>query len=358
MSKTSGVYAIKNKVNNKTYIGSSVCIEHRWSAHRADLKAGRNSIHLQHAWDKYGASNFSWGIIEEVSDITKLIEREQFHIDAISANMRYNISQIAGSRKLGVRHADHTVTLTYHGRTMPLLDWAKEIKIGCATLRTRRNLGWSAERIIETPVNAHQKYYTWHGKTQNHKDWAKDYDIEQMTLKHRLNKGMTLEEALLTPTGGVIMIHPDGRTKSIIEWAKELGIAASTLYNRHEKLGWSDEKSLLTPVGQEKGGWALMLTFEGKTQSINDWAKDKGINKKTLWQRIRELHWTIEKALNTPTNKKQCKWYSYNAKQNRYIACRQINGKNKYIGCFKTEQEAKIAVERIKYSNRKREKKK
>ncbi len=43
-----------------------------------------------------------------------------------------------------------------------------------------------------------------------------------------------------------------------------------------------------------------LLTFNGKTQSITMWAKETGLNRDTIGQRIRIFGWSTEKALTTP----------------------------------------------------------
>ena len=64
-----GVYMIKNKINGKFYIGSSVDITYRWARHKRQLRNGNHhSIHLQRAWDKYGEENFEFKVIEECSE--------------------------------------------------------------------------------------------------------------------------------------------------------------------------------------------------------------------------------------------------------------------------------------------------
>jgi group I intron endonuclease len=61
-----GIYKIKNLVNEKVYIGQSVDIEKRWSTHKAELNNNHHhNIHLQNAWNKYGANNFEFSIVEE-----------------------------------------------------------------------------------------------------------------------------------------------------------------------------------------------------------------------------------------------------------------------------------------------------
>lgn len=108
MKKKIGVYQIVNLVNGKVYVGStSHSIQHRWNCHRSELDKGiHHSLHLQRAWDSYGASFFSWQILEECAP-TECITREQFWIDKLkSANFKfgYNISPTANS-PLGCKHS-------------------------------------------------------------------------------------------------------------------------------------------------------------------------------------------------------------------------------------------------------------
>ena len=74
------IYQIRNKINNKIYIGSTNNINKRWNNHKSKLN---NKIHensyLQAAWDKYGEENFEFSIIEEVNDQNR-IEKEIFYL--------------------------------------------------------------------------------------------------------------------------------------------------------------------------------------------------------------------------------------------------------------------------------------
>ena len=61
-----GIYMIKNKVNNKAYIGQSINIESRWYHHKKDLSNNSHgNTHLQNSWNKYGESNFEFTVLEE-----------------------------------------------------------------------------------------------------------------------------------------------------------------------------------------------------------------------------------------------------------------------------------------------------
>lgn len=68
--KTKGIYLIKNKVNNKIYVGStSTGFSRRWSQHKTYLRGNKHhSRHLQNAWNKYGEENFEFSVLEEISD--------------------------------------------------------------------------------------------------------------------------------------------------------------------------------------------------------------------------------------------------------------------------------------------------
>lgn len=45
-----------------------------------------------------------------------------------------------------------------------------------------------------------------------------------------------------------------------------------------------------------------LLSYKGKTQCLSDWAAEIGIDRRTIAKRIDKLGWTIEKALSTPVN--------------------------------------------------------
>lgn len=99
----SGVYQIRNLVNNKVYVGSAVDINRRKREHYAQLSKGKHcNQKLQNAYNKYGVENFSFEIVESVEDPQQLISREQYYIDKFNAvNEGYNICPIAGNT-LGV----------------------------------------------------------------------------------------------------------------------------------------------------------------------------------------------------------------------------------------------------------------
>ncbi len=88
MTRTAGVYEIRNTLDNKVYIGSSINVGARLNAHKNHLKRGEHaSAHLQAAWAKYGhdAFKFKQLIVCAEKDI---LFYEQRIMDGYKANLR------------------------------------------------------------------------------------------------------------------------------------------------------------------------------------------------------------------------------------------------------------------------------
>ena len=101
----SGIYSIRNTVNNKIYIGSAINFKTRFSRHKSQLKLNKHfNKHLQTTYNKYGKENFIFEIIE-YCEKDKLIEREQNWIDFF--NPEYNKLKIAGN-SIGYKHNEET----------------------------------------------------------------------------------------------------------------------------------------------------------------------------------------------------------------------------------------------------------
>jgi len=95
----SGIYEIRNLINNKRYIGSSYNIHKRWLGHRWDLENKRHhSKHLQLSWDKYGSDNFQLFLLEE-TNIENLEEREIYFVFLYnSTNGEFGYNETSGGK--------------------------------------------------------------------------------------------------------------------------------------------------------------------------------------------------------------------------------------------------------------------
>ena len=84
--KQFGIYAIKNTINDKMYIGSTrASFYDRWSQHMQQFEKNEHSNkYMQNSWNKYGYKNFQFKIIyiaNKQSDVDNIINIEQKYID-------------------------------------------------------------------------------------------------------------------------------------------------------------------------------------------------------------------------------------------------------------------------------------
>jgi group I intron endonuclease len=135
--KTSGIYKIVNRVNEKYYVGSSKNVDGgsagRWSRHTRDLNKNRHhNIFLQRAWNKHGQQNFDFTFIEYVEPVVSsllLVEQKYLDIAKTEPEKCYNLNFMArggewneytkrkmsilrtgeGNPRFGTKHSEETI---------------------------------------------------------------------------------------------------------------------------------------------------------------------------------------------------------------------------------------------------------
>ena len=108
-NKTTGIYKIVNKINNKIYIGQSVWIERRFSSHKHDIKKDFNH-HLYNAFRKYELSSFEFIVLEKIENVNELDLRELYwinHYKSNDPNYGYNI-RIDCTTNRGRKHSNES----------------------------------------------------------------------------------------------------------------------------------------------------------------------------------------------------------------------------------------------------------
>lgn len=100
------IYKIRNVVNNKFYVGSTVNTEVRFKAHRRHLRKGKHqSPHMQAAWNKYGEDCFKFEVVEHVANPEDLLKAEQVWLDAHAGKTYcYNWATDASAPMRGKKH--------------------------------------------------------------------------------------------------------------------------------------------------------------------------------------------------------------------------------------------------------------
>lgn len=85
----SGIYIIKNKINDKFYIGASIDVYRRKRQHFSELRRNNHANpHLQSSFNKHGQENFEWNILEFCEPLL-CAKREQYYMDTLKP--KYNI---------------------------------------------------------------------------------------------------------------------------------------------------------------------------------------------------------------------------------------------------------------------------
>ena len=99
---TSGIYLIKNIVNNKIYVGSSVNLNDRNYKHFWMLRKGiHDNNHLQNSYNKHGDSSFIFEILEYCPS-EKLILKENYYISKYKSNTAdfgFNLATVNNFRR-------------------------------------------------------------------------------------------------------------------------------------------------------------------------------------------------------------------------------------------------------------------
>lgn len=82
-----GIYQIKNKINNKIYIGKSIDIEKRWGEHIRNAKYPDRATYeypIYTAIRKYGIENFLFEVLEQtIEDDNFMYERENYYYEKL-----------------------------------------------------------------------------------------------------------------------------------------------------------------------------------------------------------------------------------------------------------------------------------
>ena len=104
-SKKVGVYILRNKINHKVFIGSSIDLKK--PGHRLLWELDRGSHpnwKLQEDWNRLGKDNFSFEVLEEMEDNGKLIDDLKEELILLEKmcieKMRFSKAQLYNRRTL------------------------------------------------------------------------------------------------------------------------------------------------------------------------------------------------------------------------------------------------------------------
>ncbi len=178
----SGIYIIKNLVNGKVYVGSSVNLHRRWVVHKYRLKANKHhSIKLQNSWNKYGSDAFEF-ITIQLCKKENLITEEQYWIDWFDSYLiGYNCTPKAANSNFGAKHSEETKKINSDLRKGKRISIKTEFKKG--NIPWNKDLKWSDD--IKNKMRKPKSTPNWRkGKTR--------FDLNQ--IKELNNNGISQKE--------------------------------------------------------------------------------------------------------------------------------------------------------------------
>lgn len=131
----------------------------------------------------------------------KTLERRDVNGPYSKENCQWATAQEQGWNRRGNR------LVTVNGESKPLSRWIKEMGLNSRTVCARiYNLGWSAEAALsvsvkEARLGAHKRhprtrFIEFGGRSQSIAEWSRELGISPSTLYTRLNKGLSVEDAL------------------------------------------------------------------------------------------------------------------------------------------------------------------
>lgn len=215
--KTVGVYQIKNSLNGKVYVGSSIDIQKRTTEHKKLLRDGKHkSPHLQNAWHSYGEGVFAFSVLV-ICRKSELLLYEQAAIDALAAHYSqggYNMCARAYS-PFG-RPTTERMKAALKGRKNPVL---REMLL---TPERQKKSGDILKRCWADP----EFYDRWRA--------ARDKALDDPAVRNRIREARR-RRAVRVVLNGFEMV--------LAEAAKVLGVSRRTVYHAH-RLGVSYQEHI------------------------------------------------------------------------------------------------------------------
>ena len=145
------IYIIKNKINNKVYIGQTIQeVKERFKQHlKPSTRKTRGSYKIYNAMNKYGKDNFYIEVLETNIPQSELNKKEIYYIEKQNSYKNGYNSNNGGNSKELCKIQDTNKLLELFEKKVPNCDIAKIFGVNKATIqRTLHSLGKRKNRIV------------------------------------------------------------------------------------------------------------------------------------------------------------------------------------------------------------------
>lgn len=165
-------------------------------------------------------------------------------------------------------------------------------------------------KITQNNNRRNNRLLEFQGRTMTLAQWAREIGIEETTLWGRIvRRGLSIQEALTKPVQkqnrrSEKVVEFRAETGPVSAFADKFGISKYVVYKRL-LAGMSLEEALLTPVRPKQSSQKRQITFNKKTQGISEWARELGFKPIILYNRLIQNGWSIERAFTEPVRKRK-----------------------------------------------------
>jgi group I intron endonuclease len=243
------IYKIRNVVNDKFYVGSTVDSRKRFWAHRKALRLGNHDcIYLQRAWNKYGEDCFKFEIVEQLNAKEELFPAEQKWLDEhFGKEHCYNVAAHADSpmrdasleirAKLSTKakewHENNGHPRQGHKCTPEEIAHMSEQRKGKATGESHYRYGKTVSEETRKKIGDTQRGKPKApGRTVSAEGMAKIRAASEAGHYSHWEGRNHTEESKLKMSKAVVVVYPDGASKlynSITELRNDTGLKAPTI---------------------------------------------------------------------------------------------------------------------------------
>ncbi len=195
-----GIYKITFLPNNMPYIGQSIDILERFTAHKSQLKTNKHwNLKLQRFYNKYGKSNFSFEIIHENLKESELDFWEKFYIKKYNSfsDMGFNFTEggknsLGDGRKIPITLKNINTNEVFSAFSLTEFEKIKGLKARCLsgvfTGTNKLAYGWYDPTLWEpkfyTLIDPNEKKYVFYDPT----NFAKRMNFPKNSISRLIHK--------------------------------------------------------------------------------------------------------------------------------------------------------------------------
>lgn len=190
--KTGQIYIIKNKINDKVYIGQTTTnYLVRFSQHCKPSAVKTRHYKLYNAIKKYGRENFYIELVEDMIPIENLSDREIYYIEKFdSFNSGYNSTKGGDGRVINKLY-DEEVIVDLYSKGVSSVEIGKIYNV-CGTTICR-----ALNKLNIKPRDNGNKYSLfdtelfikmWNNKNTTIRDMAKKFNVNEKTIRRNAKR--------------------------------------------------------------------------------------------------------------------------------------------------------------------------